>query len=330
MNNKLQNRYLAVLFSLLFALIAQWPAAFVAQASALNALAIQQTGTCQITVKPGWRPHRVQADDTLAALAARGGVTVDDLMQRNCLTSETIEVGALVLTPKLGLAIPTATPTSVPMPTITAAPTIPPTASAPTIVILEEPTATPLQESATLTPTVSLPAAAAVISTTTATATATATVVVASNSNGTPPTSSSPISKNGIIALSLLIMGVVSALFFALQPRNHSSDYKLQAKSPVIRDLAPGGLVANIFFMIAGFVIGAMLFPMLRMPSFVELPTWLNVTAVVGLIGLLAVKEVFLGALQWRGLNRILNLGIAPLLMIFLLSVITRFADVIH
>jgi hypothetical protein len=68
----------------------------------------------------------------------------------------------------------------------------------------------------------------------------------------------------------------------------------------------------------------------LRLPVFVELPTWLSATAAIGLIGLLAVKEVFLGALQWRGLNRILNLGIAPLLMIFLLSVITRFADVMN
>lgn len=324
MMNMMRSRHLQMSFcSTILAILAFFCFAWLP----MQAATMQQSTTCQISVQTGWSPHRVQGTETLASLAARSGVTVEDLMRTNCLTSEVIEAGALVLTPKLGPAIPAATPTDVPMPTATvaptAAPTLPPTlvptATEPTIVILDEPTATPVQESATLTPTMVA-----------ATATPTTAAVVAGNSNGTPPTSSSPISKNGIIAISLLIMGVVSALFFALQPRRSRPAGGQPAAAPSSSGSAMGGMVANIVFLIGGFVIGALLFPMLRMPSFVELPTWLSASAAVGLIGLLAVKEIFLGALQWRGLNRLLNLGIAPLLMIFLLSVITRFADVIH
>jgi LysM repeat protein len=289
----------------------------------------------------------VQADDTLAALAARSGVTVDELMQANCLKTELIDVGTLVLTPKLGPVLPTATPTTVPAATPTMTPT--PVPTEPLIVVVAESTApatttAAADEAVTVESTVPSAALVEPAATVSAEATPTATAPaeeagqetaaeetpVAGTSSGGSTTSFSPLSQNGIITLSLILMGVVSALFFAFQPRQRPSDYDLQAKAPVTRDVTSGSLAANIVFMIAGFVIGALLFPMLRMPVFVELPTWLSATAAIGLIGLLAVKEVFLGALQWRGLNRILNLGIAPLLMIFLLSVITRFADVMN
>ncbi|HRW06111.1 MAG TPA: LysM peptidoglycan-binding domain-containing protein [Caldilineaceae bacterium] len=361
MNNRMRSRHLQLSFNVIvltvvFAMSFAW---LPTQAAALS-----QKSTCQIAVKAGWSPHRVQAEDTLDALAARSGVSVADLMQANCLDSDEVEVGALVLTPKLGPILPTATPTAVP----TEEPTAVPTPTKPAIIIVDEsssatvesaPTAEDEAEGAATTanaPTESADVATATpdkvsvdLSTTqtvtegesapavvlvepTATATATAeeekaeeTPVAATSGGGATP-SSFPLGTSGLIGISLFIMGSVSALFFALQPRKTRSVHQLQSEP--VRSITPaaGGMVINIVFLIGGFVVGAVLFPMLRMPGFVELPTWLSATAAIGLIVLLAVKEVLLGAVQWRGLNRVLNLGIAPLLMIFVLSVVSRFA----
>ena len=94
MNNRMRSRHLQLSFNVIvltvvFAMSFAW---LPTQAAALS-----QKSTCQIAVKAGWSPHRVQAEDTLDALAARSGVSVADLMQANCLDSDEVEVGALVL-----------------------------------------------------------------------------------------------------------------------------------------------------------------------------------------------------------------------------------------
>lgn len=377
MKNLMRSRHLQMSFNgiVLTLIVAMSLAWLPAQAAPLL-----QDSSCKISVKAGWSPHRVEAGDTLASLAARGAVTVEELMQVNCLASESIEVGSLVLTPKLGPVLPTATPTAIPTEVPTATPTTEPTPTKPVVVIVEESspaategaameengtgtegneadtadntvdgsvTATPANEvtdlsgetsegdtSAGETSTDSTDDASSIVvvePTATVTATAVAEeeaeetpVAVSGGGTTTPP--SFPLGTSGLVGLSLFIMGSVSALFFALQPRKPRPVYNLDEKSSSNDSPAMGGMFINIAFMIGGFVIGAMLFPMLRMPGFVELPTWLSASAAIGLIGLLAVKEVLLGAVQWRGLNRVLNLGIAPLLMIFVLSVVSRFA----
>lgn len=384
MLNPMRSRHLQQHFNMLvivlaFALSFAW---LPTEASALS-----QASDCRISVQPGWSPRRVEEGDTLEMLAARSGVTVDELLQVNCLESTTIAVGALVLTPKLGPIIPTATPTAMPTEAPIATPTTEPTPTKPMIVVVDESsTATPTSsntetmttttdaeetatnmaaENAQVTPMTEVidPSteaveqetadnAVVVVAEPTVTPTAVPTEAMPEDEaqedeekqeeddaiGMTTPSSggsaSFPLGTRGLIGISLFIMGAVSALFFALQPRRQGQAYHL--KSGTAKQYATvekegaggvsGGIFVNIAFMIGGFVIGAVLFPMLRMPGFVELPTWLSATAAIGLITLLAVKEVLLGAMQWRGLNRVLNLGIAPLLMIFVLSVVSRFA----
>lgn len=324
-----------------------------AQASTAAA-PVTQSGDCRIAVQPGWSPHRAQPEDTLASLAARSGVTVEDLMQANCLEGEEIEAGALILTPKLGPPVPTATPTTPPTATAVAQPTATETTmpttmptEAPTkalIVVVEESTVTPVAaEEAASTPMATAtqqevadtsdideeePTPTATVEAT-ATAEEDAAPIVVGTNNTTPPTS--PIGTNGLITLSLLIMGAVSALFFALQPRPKKGPTVLASEHTVQQpERGNFGMAGNFAFLIGGFVVGVVVFPMLQMPSFTTIPTWLSAGAAVALIALLALKEIFLGAMEWSGLNRALNLGIAPLLMIFLLSVASKFAGMVQ
>jgi len=362
MTNQMRSRHLQMTFNLLVISLA---CAMSFAWLPTRAAALHQNNGCRIAVKAGWSPHRLEADDTLPTLAARGGVTVEELMAVNCLTSDAITSGSLLLTPKLG-PLPTATPTVAP----TAVPTPEPTPTRPLVVLVDASTPITAETSAAaetasdkpvsttaetnlLTETTSAgamidlskvksevepassPDAAAVETTATATASAVAeqakeTPVAVTSSEGTTPPSF-PLGTNGLIGIALFIIGSVSALFFALQPRRQRAEAERYIARPTTdAPIAGNGLIANIVFMIGGFVIGALVFPMLRMPTFVELPSWLSASAAIGLIGLLAVKEVLLGAVQWRSLNRILNLGIAPLLMIFVLSVISRFAGMGH
>lgn len=321
-------------------------------AAGVSSMAAQQNN-CRITVKAGWTPYIVQAADTLETLAERGDTTVTDLMQANCLTTETIEVGDLLLTPKLGPAVSPATPTSEPiatalpteaptemptevptaMPTATAVsePAATPAAANPVVTVIEESTAVAAEPTATSDAAADNPTAAVAVAETPATATPAAEAAateeapaIVGNGNGTP---SSPVGPNTLVTISLLIMGAVSALFFALQPRPRQKAVATTTGQVTPQGAAWGG---NFAFLIGGFVIGVVLFPMVQIPSFTTIPTWLSGGAAVGLILLLAIKEVFLGAIEWRGLNRALNLGIAPLLMIFLLSVVSRFAGIVQ
>lgn len=382
---------------------------------------LAQTDDCRISVQAGWSPYRIQADDTLESLAARGEVTVDDLVRANCLESMDLEVGALLLTPKLGPPLPTATPTLPPTATPTETPTAAPTAiptetptmtpTKPMVTVVEESTSTPSDasaseavdtdamqaddeaaradvetitntETADLTETEATTESVAtgdangeangeensadesgeadsandtsrdaVISTVSVVTETNTTMnantetsadtdgendedegpaAVIGNGSNTPPTA--PTNTNMLITVSLLIMGAVSALFFALQPRPKKGPVTLTSTGVAPSQVASGNAAmgGNFAFLIGGFVVGVVVFPLLQMQAFTSIPTWLSAGAAVALILMLALKEIFLGAVQWRALNRVLNLGIAPLLMIFLLSVITRFTHVIQ
>lgn len=326
----------------------------------------EQSATCRSTVVSGWSPYRLQAGDTLETLALRSGVSVEELMQVNCLQSEEVAAGALLLMPKLGPLPPTPTPTSIPTPT--AVPTITPiteeitttqesavedpsdaasqkdtdkstagtmngTTAVLTIISETVPSAIPLEvdNNSELTTT------AEVSTTLTATATAVAqeTPNIGGSVDGGGSTPSAPLSSNNLITLAIIITGAVGALFFALQPRRRvaaeaTSDMSLTAEATTGAEASGAGFGWNLLFLIGGFAVGVYLFPLIQLPMLLELPTWLSAGAALGLILLLAVKEVMLSAVQWRGLNRALNFGIAPLLMIFFLSVVTRFADVIR
>jgi hypothetical protein len=55
-----------------------------------------------------------------------------------------------------------------------------------------------------------------------------------------------------------------------------------------------------------------------------------SATIAVALIALLVAKELFFSGQQWRTMNRLLNLGIAPLLMLFFLTVASRLAEMMN
>ena len=68
---------------------------------------------CVVSAPEGWSSYRIQAGDTLSALAARAGVTVDRIMQVNCLTDiRLIVVGQQLFLPPLSAP----TQVSVPQP----------------------------------------------------------------------------------------------------------------------------------------------------------------------------------------------------------------------
>lgn len=104
------------------------------------------------------------------------------------------------------------------------------------------------------------------------------------------------------------------------------------------RPLQPGttlpsgrfGLWSNLLFLGIGIFMGMVVFPELRMPALTALPSGVSTGVTVALIGLLAAKELFFKGQQWRAVNRLLNVGLVPLLALFFLTVATRVAETIN
>lgn len=90
------------------------------------------------------------------------------------------------------------------------------------------------------------------------------------------------------------------------------------------------GLWSNLLCLGIGLFVGMVIFPELRMPTLTTLPTGISTAVTAALIGLLTAKELFFKGQQWRALNRLLNLGLVPLLALFFLTVATRVAETIN
>lgn len=154
-----------------------------------------------------------------------------------------------------------------------------------------------------------------VISTTTTMSTsraATAAMATAANPLGWPTMSWLTFLALGIVGLATVFVG-----FAPQQP----------SASPARRWL---GLWSNLLFLGIGMFIGMVFFPELRMPALSALPAGVSAPVTVALIGLLAAKELFFKGQQWRTLNRMLNVGLVPLLALFFLTVATRVAETIN
>lgn len=108
-------------------------------------------GECVVSAPSGWAPYRIQAGQSLAELAARAGISVAQLLQVNCLTSEAVIADTLILAPA-GINIeqtPTVevTPTEGDTPTVDMTPT-----TAVTATMEASPTATENTPTATALP----------------------------------------------------------------------------------------------------------------------------------------------------------------------------------
>lgn len=60
---------------------------------------LQETGTCTVSQPAGWVSYSVQQGDNLTRLADRGGTTISQLAEVNCLESEIIVIGAELFVP---------------------------------------------------------------------------------------------------------------------------------------------------------------------------------------------------------------------------------------
>lgn len=254
---------------------------------------------CRPVVQPGWRPYRVQAADSIERLVARANVALEMVMQVNCLTTTAIEADELLLLPALANADPSAQAVEQnQLPAGAAATTETAPAAAPALLTVISTTALIATDA------VAAPAA----------------LVASSTVGNLSATKASSLTSANLIAIALFVLGGLGIFVFALRPR---------ADDPaVVRSLF--STVGNAIFLLAGVLMGVILFPMIQIPSFAALPTGVSASIAVTLIGLLVAKELFFSGQQWRTMNRLLNLGIAPLLMIFFLTVATRVAESIN
>ncbi|NJN84842.1 MAG: LysM peptidoglycan-binding domain-containing protein, partial [Caldilineaceae bacterium] len=58
-----------------------------------------RAGFCAAAIPEGWVEYEIQLGDSLSVLADRGGVTIQDLMDTNCMSDTTIILGATLIVP---------------------------------------------------------------------------------------------------------------------------------------------------------------------------------------------------------------------------------------
>ncbi|MBK8028463.1 MAG: LysM peptidoglycan-binding domain-containing protein [Chloroflexi bacterium] len=64
---------------------------------------IGNAATCATTTPSGWRNYQIRGGDTLSAIAARAGITVEELARVNCINDiRLVVVGANLFVPRLG------------------------------------------------------------------------------------------------------------------------------------------------------------------------------------------------------------------------------------
>lgn len=283
MLNKLSFQPTNLFVLLFFLVLATFGSTVVAQASGAN-----HQKDCTVAVQTGWRPYRASASDTLSVLATQANVTVETLMTANCLKSDQISAGDLVLVPTQAVAA---------------------------AVVSDAPVATAIVE-ATVVEAAAPQPRLEIISTTTSAALA---AVALPQENAAQPVASmvaSPFSTANVVVVAILLLGIMVMIFFGLRPRADDS--------PLVQSVF--SLLGNGIFLFAGVLIGVILFPLVNTASFTRLPTAVSATIAVTLIAILVAKELFFNGHQWRTVNRLLNLGITPLLMVFFLTIASRLA----
>ncbi len=332
-----------------------------AQANSAVPLTFAGQTVCHPAVQQGWRPYRISANDSLETLALRAQVSVAELIEINCLENKSLGAGDLLLMPAKLADLPTATPTTEPTLPPTEEPTQEPTV-APTVI----PNAAPVEEAGSNTLTVtqtsadiaaisetlalSNPANATVAITVAITTTAvtvaesmtttvplltvistTATISdvvetatpdpqpAASGDSNNPP-SSALGEQGGMMTLIFFLAAVASIFAFILRPR--------PTDSPAMHRLF--SLLGNFVFLFAGLLVGLIYFPTIQPISLTDLPTATSAMIAVTLIGLLAIKEIFLAGSRWHTMSRLLNFGIVPLLVLFFVTIADRVADVMR
>ena len=151
-------------------------------------------------------------------------------------------------------------------------------------------------------------------------ATATPDPLPAASGDGNNPPSSPLGGQGGMMTLILFLAAVASIFAFILRPQ--------PTDSPAMHRLF--SLLGNFVFLFGGLLIGLIYFPTIQPISLTDLPTSTSATIAATLIGLLAIKEIFLAGGRWRTMSRLLNFGIVPLLVLFFVTVAGRVADVMR
>ncbi len=328
-----------------------------AQANSAVPLTFAGETVCHPAVQQGWRPYRISANDSLETLALRAQVSVAELIEINCLENKALEAGDLLLMPTNLATLPTATPTTEPTEAPTVAPTVAPTTAAVEAAASHTLTATQAsagmtvitkalalsttadatlamtasgaltittanltvaQSMTTTTPLLTVISTTATISDVVATATPDPQPAASGDSNNPP--SSALGEQGGMMTLIFFLAAVASIFAFILRPR--------PTDSPAMHRLF--SLLGNFVFLFAGLLVGLIYFPTIQPISLTDLPTATSATIAVTLIGLLAIKEIFLAGSRWHTMSRLLNFGIVPLLVLFFVTIADRVADVMR
>ncbi len=288
---------------------------------------IEQIDECQIAVPVGWQPYLVRAGDTLETLAAQRATNATTVTRANCLAEQELVAGMLLLLPRLDPTAGVASPG-----VITETGEVTETGQVTSPFALTEVTGVTDGISApvtvmtgTVTAVPTLQATASVASGATATVEATSALRPAATPLALPLTGVIAIESNILFVAALLIMVASALLLFALRPwwRGLGDGQDQRAAWGAGQDQrAAWG--AGLAFLIGGFVVGTALFPWLQGALLAAISAWLSAGFALGLLLLLVLNEYLLVRPRWHGLGRLLNLLIAPLLMLVLLTLVSH------
>lgn len=245
---------------------------------------------CVITVPAGWQPYLVQAGDTLAALARQYQVTAEDLRAVNCLPTAELSTRTLLLVPKV--AIPAS---------------LPPTP----VALITSTTTVVLTSSQALSATAALPATAVQPA-------GGAPSRSGLNSQAGQPGATPGRSSWGFMVAALLVITLLIWYLGIFRPGPERP-----ATHP-----GRGLLVGYTLFIALGFLSGLFVAPGLTALSLFQLPVSVGIFGTLALIPLLVMKEVAAPVIaRWRLVGNLLNLVLAPLLALFLITVLGQFVE---
>jgi hypothetical protein len=279
----------------------------------------QQLAGCAVSAPPEWLPYRIQPGDSLVDLARTHSISVVQLMQVNCLATERLALYQLVLLPRPTLLANTAT--------------VYHTAPAPTP-LAQTPTATPTIALATSTPTFSPLITNRIASpglSLNQTITSSMVGGLAGSQPVTPTAPPSTKQTEGSIAtddptsiylyLSVLVLVTTALALYFVNPSFGSRNGDA-SNFPLLN------FWGYILFVAAGFLAGLTAFPLLKPPSLLNMPAWLSIANTILLIALLCLKGL-VASLEESGqvVSRALTVAIAPLLLLFLVTLVNRVVD---